>query len=142
MTCTSRRRQSARPRWSSQWCGERLPDCDHLFFRTDGTPNDVWPGDPGTLLGCADFVEAQLAEKSCWRGFQRCPISNVRGSCCSVQHKEPVTSSELSIPNTVSSSPLRHDTGIRQCFENLVHAPITHKVWGIASLPFGIGGLS
>ena len=57
-------------------CGERPPDCDHLFFRTDGTPNDVWRGDPalpthkqgiivlGTPLGCMDFVEAQLAEKT------------------------------------------------------------------------------
>ena len=28
-------------------CGERPPDCEHLFHRVDGTPNDVWRGDPG-----------------------------------------------------------------------------------------------
>ena len=57
-------------------CGEKAPDCDHLFFRTDGTPNDVWRGDPappihkqgiivlGTPFGCMEFVEAQLTEKT------------------------------------------------------------------------------
>ena len=57
-------------------CGERPPDCDHLFFRTDGTPNNVWRGDPalpthkqgiivfGTPLGCTEFVESQLDEKT------------------------------------------------------------------------------
>ena len=121
----SQRRQSALPRWSSgsellesredpsetgmEQVRDRPPDCDHLFFRTDGTPNDVWRGDPalpthkqgiivlGTPLGCADFVEAQLAEKTEEHGILSC--------YCSVQHQEPVTFSELSIPNTVSSSP-------------------------------------
>ena len=37
---------------------------------------------------------------------------------------------------------IRHDAGIRQCLENLVHTPITQSVWEMASLPFGIGGLS
>ena len=37
---------------------------------------------------------------------------------------------------------LRHDAGIRQCREHLLHIPITHTVWEMASLPFGIGGFS
>ena len=103
-------------------CGERLPDCDLLFFRIDGTINDVWRGDtaPPTnraslslallsvvqILLRLSWLRRRRSTESCWRGSQRCPISRVRGSCyCSVQHQEPVTFSELSIPNTVSSSP-------------------------------------
>ena len=86
------------------------------------------------------WLRRRRSTESCWRGSQRCPISSVRGSCyCSVQHQEPVTFSELSIPNTVSSLP---SAGIRQCLEILVHTPITQSVWEMASLPFGIGGLS
>ena len=56
-------------------CGERPLNCEHLFRKADGTPNDVWRGDPGlpshkqgvtilgTPLGRAEFVEGQLGEK-------------------------------------------------------------------------------
>ena len=56
-------------------CGERPLDCEHLSHKVDGTPNDVWRGDPGlpshkqgvtilgTPLGRAEFVEGHLAEK-------------------------------------------------------------------------------
>ena len=76
---------------------KRPPDCEHLFHRVDGTPNDVWRGDPGrpshkqrghnAALGRTEFVEGQFAEKieehgSSWTGSRRCPIFKARGSCC------------------------------------------------------------
>ena len=102
-------------------CGERLPDCDHLFFRTDGTPNDVWRGDPalptqkkgvivlGTPLGCADFVEAQLAEKTEEHGILLERIPKVSD----FQRAHPEHSFQFALrhdagittPNTASSSP-------------------------------------
>ena len=81
--------------------------------------------------------------ESCWRGSRRCPISSAHGfCCCSVKHQEPVTFSELSTLNIVSSSPFATMQGSGSALKNLVHTPITQSVWEMASLPFGIGGLS
>ena len=89
-----------------------------------------------------NWLRRLRSTESCWRGSQRCPISCAHGfCCCSVQHQEPVTCS-LSCPEHSFQFALRHDAGIRQCLENLVHTPITQSMWEMASLPFGIGGLS
>ena len=95
-------------------CGERPPDCDQLFFRSDSTPNDVWRGDPAlpTALGCTDFVEGSVGgEDGGARNLVGEDPKGVQSPVCvalvvvSVQHQEPVTLSELSTLNTVSSSP-------------------------------------
>ena len=81
------------------------------------------------------WLRRRRSTESCRRGSQRCPISSVRGSCSSyiLRVVHPEHSFQFA---------LRHDAGIRQCLEILVHTPITQSVWEMASLPFGIGGLS
>ena len=141
-------------------CGERPPDCDHFFFRTDGIPNDVWRGDPalpthkqgiivlGTPLGCTDFVEAQSAEKTEEHGILLERIPKVSDLQCAWLLLLFCAASRASYivrvvhPEHSFQFALRHDAGIRQCLENLVHTPITQPVWEMASLPFGIGGSS
>ena len=104
-------------------CRERPPDCDDLFSELTGHPTTCGvethhcpPINRASLSSALlsvvrillrlSWLRRPRSTESCWRGSQRCPISNVRGSCCcSVQHREPVTFSELSIPNTISSSP-------------------------------------
>ena len=94
--------------------------------------------------GCTDFVEAQLAEKTEEHGIlleriQSCPISSVRGCCgCSVQHQEPVAFFELSIPNTVSSSPSATMQGSSSALK-IWCTPRSHSQWEMASAPLLVG---
>ena len=68
-------------------CGERLPDCEHLFHKADRTPNDVWRGDPGlpshkqrvTILGTPLWV-VQNSLKGSWPRRLRNIVSFWTGS--------------------------------------------------------------
>ena len=96
--------------------GVRPTHCDHLFFRTDGQPNEVWRGDPalpfhkqgvtilGTPLGHPAFVQAQLSEKVAEHAtlLERIPVL---GSCsCFALHQEQTASFVFFTLNTASIS--------------------------------------
>ena len=118
-------------------CGERLLDCEHLFRKADGTPNDVWRGDPGlpshkqgvrilgTPLGRAEFVEGHREKhgilldritkvidlQSAWLLLLFCAASRAN-YVLRVVH-----------PENSFQFATHHDAGIRQCFEN----PVAHS---------------
>ena len=141
-------------------CGERPPDCEHLFHKADGTPNDVWRGDPGlpshkqgviilgTPLGRAEFVEGQLAEKIEEHGILLDRITKVTDLqsawllllFCAASRANYVL--RVVHPENSFQFAIQHDAGIRQCLEDLLHIPVTDAVWAMASLPFGSEGLS
>ena len=141
-------------------CGVRPPDCEHLFHKADGTPNDVWRGDPGlpshkqgvtilgTPLGRAEIVEGRLAEKIEEHGILFDRITKVTDFqrtwllllFCAASTANYVLR-EVHPENSFQFA-IHHDAGIRQCLENLLHISVTDAVWAMASLPFGSGGLS
>ena len=65
-------------------CGERPPECDHLFFSTDGTLQHCPPTNGASLfLALLSVVRILLrfrwmrrrrSTESCWRGSQRCDL--------------------------------------------------------------------
>ena len=78
-------------------------------------------------LGCTDFVVAQLAEKTEEHGILLERIPKVSDLQCAWLLLLFCAASRANYILHV---------------ENLVHTPITQSVWEMASLPFGIGGLS
>ena len=134
-------------------CGERPLNCEHLFHKADGTPNDVWRGDPGlpshkqgvtilgTPLGRAEFVEGQLAEKIEEHGILLDRITKVTVLqsawllllFCAASRANYVLR-VVHLENSFQFA-IHHNARIRQCLENLLHILVTDA-------PFGSGGLN
>ena len=87
-------------------CGDRPPNCEHLF-NTDGELNDAWWGDhdlPRISYKQSSPRRLVNTEPS-WRESGRSLICSAHGSC---------------------------DAGIRQCLEDLLHTPVTNRGEGFA----------
>ena len=84
-------------------------------------------------------LRRRRSTESFWRGSPRCPAWLLLLFCAASRASYFL---RVVHPEHSFQFALRHDAGIRQCLENLVHTPITQSVWEMASLPFGIGGLS
>ena len=127
--------------------GVRPTDCDHLFFRPDGQPIEVWRGDRALPLHIQlswkpSFPRKLQSTRLFSIGSLRCKICSVTGSCsCFALHREQSAPFALFTLKKSLHFAARHDAGIRGCLEQLLHNPVTDEVWQMATPQFSSGGL-
>ena len=141
--------------------GEKPPGCDALT--TDARRHDpnavVWKGDRalpldqlglivlGTPLGSVEFVQRELAEISVKHQslLDRIPqVQDLQSAWllllfCAVPR--PNYFLRMLHPEATRVFAAQHDSSVKRCLEQLIHATIPDTTWPVATLPLALGGL-
>ena len=119
-------------------CGGETPHC-----RSTSRVSPFWEPLWGIQLSWKPSSPRKLQSTRLFsRGSLRYKICSVRGSCsCFALHREQIASLRVVHPEQSFHFAVRHDAGIRGCFEQLLHIPVSDEVWHMATLQFSSGGL-